>query len=212
MWKVVAECAAAAEFADEGEEGGNMRAVVLNGARTTNEPSNTAFDLVVEDLKSRGSEPVPIVLRDKVIGSCRGCFGCWVKTPGACLINDDAQDIAKEVMKSRLVIFITPVTFGGYSSELKKAADRLVPILSPFFTKVAGEIHHKKRYGLYPRLAAVGVLAHPDEESERLFRALIKRNATNMHSPEHEVAIITAEQSRGAMESTIDNLLDKLGA
>jgi len=49
-----------------------------------------------------------------------GCFGCWNKTPGTCVMKDDSAKIAKAVVNSDLLIFLTPITFGGYSSELKK--------------------------------------------------------------------------------------------
>ncbi|MHA2001037.1 MAG: hypothetical protein ACTSVU_02975 [Promethearchaeota archaeon] len=54
------------------------------------------------------------------------------------------------------MIYFTPITFGGYSSTLKKALDRQICILSPYFRKVNGEIHHKKRYNKYPSLIGIG--------------------------------------------------------
>ena len=44
-----------------------------------------------------------------------------------------------------LVIYLTPVTFGGYSSELKRMVDHQIQNISPFFTSVQGEIHHQRR-------------------------------------------------------------------
>lgn len=39
----------------------------------------------------------------------------------------------------------------------KKGLDRLIGLVSPFFTKIAGETHHRPRYDRYPALLAVGV-------------------------------------------------------
>jgi hypothetical protein len=38
------------------------------------------------------------------------------------------------------------------------------------------------RYGTEARLAAIGVLPAADTESERIFDALVRRNAINMHA------------------------------
>ena len=34
-----------------------------------------------------------INLLNKNISNCIGCFGCWTKTPGKCIIRDDATEI-----------------------------------------------------------------------------------------------------------------------
>ena len=94
-----------------------------------------------------------------------------------------------------LLVFLTHVTFGGYSSELKKAVDRLIPLLSPFFVKIGREIHHRPRYPRYPPILGVGLLPVPDQEKEKIFRTLVERNAVNYHSPFHEsVAIMPGQE------------------
>ncbi len=58
--------------------------------------------------------------------------------PGECARDDDGRRVAREVIRSNLAVFLTPVTFGGYSSVLKGAVDRLIPLGSPFFARVGG--------------------------------------------------------------------------
>ncbi|MBK8796832.1 MAG: flavodoxin family protein [Anaerolineales bacterium] len=62
-----------------------------------------------------------ISLRAQKIAYCLGCFECWVKTPGLCRIDDDGRTVTAAMLASDLVIYLTPLTYGGYSSELKKA-------------------------------------------------------------------------------------------
>ena len=45
---------------------------------------------------------------------CTGCFGCRNKTPGMRVMKDDSATIAKAFVNSNLLIFLTPLTFGGY--------------------------------------------------------------------------------------------------
>ena len=117
-----------------------MRAVVLNGARTEDAPEDDTVNLLSEvitsELQRSGFEVDNIVLREKRIASCTGCFGCWLRTPGKCLIDDDGRKVAEKAIQSNLLVYLTPVTFGGYSSELKKALDRMAcSNLLPFLKK-----------------------------------------------------------------------------
>lgn len=135
-------------------------------------------------------------LRNEDIAYCVGCFACWVKTPGICGINDAGRIIAEEVIQSDLVVFLTPITFGGYSSELKKAVDRIIPDISPFFKLINGEVHHKPRYKHYPKLLGIGVQQHRDDATAGLFDRLIKRNAINLHSPMHASTVIVGSSPK----------------
>ncbi|MGL4343584.1 MAG: NAD(P)H-dependent oxidoreductase [Cellulosilyticaceae bacterium] len=87
---------------------------------------------------------------------CIGCFDCWLKTPGQCVINDPSISITQSVIASDFVIILTPITYGGYSAPTKQSLDRLLPLLSPFFTLKTGEMHHCKRYDHYPNLLVIG--------------------------------------------------------
>jgi len=133
-------------------------------------------------------------MRDLDIAPCRGCFDCWVKTPGECVIDDPAREIAREFVRSDLAVFITPIVFGGYSSQLKKGLDRLIPLLLPYFTFVGNEVHHVRRYRSYPNLLGIGLLPAPDPEEEAIFSQLLLRNSINMYAFEVDVCIIYADE------------------
>jgi len=160
-----------------------MKTLILNGARTENETANTVSDCLEDSLNGKGHEVDIMILRNEKIGACLGCFGCWLKTPGECVIHDAGSNLPKKVIQSDLVFLLTQVTFGMYSSELKKALDRFpCPVLLPFFKKINGEIHHAPRYDKYPTLVAIGVLPNSDEESENTFTTLVARNGINLHT------------------------------
>ncbi|MGZ9135865.1 MAG: flavodoxin family protein [Candidatus Deferrimicrobiaceae bacterium] len=146
--------------------------------------------LLVEEICSLGHSADLLNLEGIRIAPCTGCFGCWVKTPGACVIDDPGRDVARAALHCDLLVFLTPITFGGYSSELKKAVDRLIPLLSPYFVRIGEEIHHRARYPKYPPILGVGLLPVADPEQERIFRTLVGRNAVNYHSPFHMATVI----------------------
>ncbi len=173
-----------------------MKTVILNGALPGDQSLDRVQEVLMGELKRRRWDVEPFLLNRLDIKYCTGCFGCWMQTPGVCVIPDAGQEIAKAIIQSDLVIFLTPVTFGGYSSELKKALDRIICILSPFFMKVGGEVHHRPRYEQYPRLMGVGLLPRENVESERVFTTLVERNATNWHAPAH-VSKVLPDAGRG---------------
>ena len=43
-------------------------------------------------------------LSKRTIANCMGCFGCWVKSPGKCVIRDDAVKIYPRIAESDHVL------------------------------------------------------------------------------------------------------------
>lgn len=114
---------------------------------------------------------------------CVGCFGCWGKTPGECFQKDDMPIISNAIMKSDLTVFISDVKVGFISSELKKVNDKMLPLLHPYMQIVQGEMHHKRRYKRYPKLALV--LIEGEQLNDEVFKIIddiYKRVAINFRS------------------------------
>ncbi len=159
-----------------------MKALILNGALKEDKSMITINRLIEEMLIEQGHEVESILLHEKEIGECIGCFGCWVKSPGICVIDDYGRILTETIINKDIVIYLTPVVYGGYSSELKKALDRTIPLLLPFFKKINGEVHHKERYKSYPNVIVLGIMPHEDNEMEEIFNSLIKRNGLNWYN------------------------------
>ena len=155
------------------------------------------------------------VLRDEAIAPCTGCFGCWVKTPGVCVNRDAGRSVAARFMSSDLLVYLTPVTFGGYSSELKKAVDHIIPVLLPHFCKLDGDTRHKLRYTKYPDFLAVGVATHsaldPAAEAET-FRALAARNALNLRPGRWAAGVVKPDARSLEIGALVSGLLGQVGA
>jgi len=188
-----------------------MKALILNGSLRDASVLDTIEEILFENLKGMGWSSDTFTLRKTAVARCLGCFGCWVKTPGICVINDAGREITRKMIQSDLLVLLTPVTFGGYSSELKKAMDRFIPIVSPFFTRVHGEVHHRRRYGKYPRVLGIGEVPCDDPESEKIFRTLVRRNGINFYSPACEAAVVQSGQEIGETRKMVQELLVKVG-
>ena len=189
-----------------------MQALLLNGSSKDDDFSQWLCGIFVNELKIHDNKVEVINLRDTEIDSCLGCFGCWVKTPGICVIDDAGRDLAKSVVRSDLVIYVSPITFGGYSYELKKVIDRLIPIISPFFKKVKGEVHHKPRYERYPNVISVGTLAENNQELIKTFQHLVMRNAINMHNPVYLSRVFLHSASLQGLRKEVFEVLKEAGA
>jgi multimeric flavodoxin WrbA len=187
-----------------------MRALVLNGALAGDEGLQAIEDAVAITLAAAGWAVDRIQLRDTFIAYCKGCFDCWVKTPGLCATRDGAGVVTRALASSDLVVLLSPITFGGYSSELKKALDRSIGIVSPFFTRINGEVHHKARYTRYPALVGVGVSEDRDPEEAQIFARLVARNAINFHAPAHAVCVVSRDDSPEQMQTAIGRAMTQI--
>ena len=87
-----------------------------------------------------------IVSDNGSIRPCVGCFGCWIKTPGQCVIPDAYQTMARRLHEAEEVVVCTRWTYGGFSLFVKNVFDRSIGVVLPFFEIVRGEMHHQKRY------------------------------------------------------------------
>ncbi len=187
-----------------------MNALILNGGGLE-EPYHEIVDSTATRARQLGAETVVFNLTSMNIKPCRGCFGCWVKTPGICFTRDDMDRILPHLAKSDWVFWVTPVTFGGYGYHLKKAADRSIPILLPFFVQVGGEIHHSLRYEHGERhLSVMGVLPTPDPQSERIFHDLVGRNSLNLHARPASIVLYKQEEDSRMVER-LTAFLSRLG-
>ncbi len=186
-----------------------MKAVILNGAPEDDTDLRAVYNVLVEELTVREWEVHPFILHDMRIAYCRGCFDCWIKTPGLCIIDDASRDVTRGIAQSDLTLYLTPIVCGTYGSELKKAVDRTIPLLSPFFKRIEGEIHHRQRYEKRAPLIVLGMLPEPDERSAELFRTLVQRNAINMQVPAHVTEILVRGIDGETIRSRVRALLDR---
>jgi len=187
-----------------------MKVILLDGSAADDPVGGRVCAALAAQFQARGWAVEHVVLRDKKLANCAGDFFCWVRTPGVCHANDDNNAIASAVVASDVLVYATPVTFGGYSSALKRIVDRLIQTLSPFFTTVAGETRHEPRYRKYPDLLAVGWMDGPDAQAEAVFKHLVHCNAVNIHTKTCVCEVVSAGRSDAEMQVSARVWLDDL--
>lgn len=187
-----------------------MKALILNGARDARDFTNEVCEVVASVLEGGGWETDCYTLHEIKIADCSGCGGCALKTPGLCVLPDAANEIMGKQARSDLFVLLTPLTFGGYSSQLKKMLDRTMGMCIPVYRFYHGELHHALRYPRPAQLLGIGVASEYDDASARVFDLLIERTALNYHSPSFASQVLTegqgSEQVRGAVQTLISQL------
>ncbi len=173
-----------------------MKITVFNGSsRGGRGNTHVIVEAFLRGANEAGAEVENIFLVEKNIKNCLGCFDCWTKTPGKCIIKDDMKELLSKFMNSDIVVFATPLYVDNVSGMMKNFMDRLIPLLDPHFEKdEQGEIRHKKRYGNFPQIAVISNCGFPEQSHFQVLSLLFKRIARNMHSK------IIAEIYRGEGE------------
>lgn len=73
-------------------------------------------DRHIETQISESEDLKYIDLASMKIANCVGCFGCWTKTPGKCVIRDDASKVYPYIAKSDSVVYISKIKYGSYDT------------------------------------------------------------------------------------------------
>lgn len=128
-----------------------MNILVLNGS-PKGEKSNTLkiTKAFLEGLCSKQYHNVNMVnISEKDIQHCRGCFLCWTKAPGRCVIKDDMEELLEQYIKADLLIWSFPLYYFGMPSKMKAFLDRTLPTNLPYMrVNKKGTCGHPSRYDL----------------------------------------------------------------
>ncbi len=185
-----------------------MNALILNGRLKHQHHLDPIHHALVTELETAGWNTESILLHQSKIRGCLGCFKCWDTTPGLCIQQkDEAPGIVKKFLQSELVVFLSPLTFGGYSSELKQIIERMLGILQPGVTMQSGESHHLKRYERYPSLLAVSVTKVQDVEGERIFKTLVERHSHNFYPPKYRAVVFHSSEETNRLRERIKEII-----
>lgn len=154
-----------------------MKALILNGIKNKN---NILLNSLTEGIHGELQKQKYIFdwvnLADKDIEYCTGCGYCGLKNPGRCAKQDDMVDIFPRMASSQLQVLISPISFGGYNSVLKKVLDRYSAMGLVTYTVYQGELHHPARYPNPVSFLSIGI-SNGSKNQEKTFRLVSDRIA-----------------------------------
>lgn len=123
-----------------------MRAMIVYGSpRGVNSASHRLGSKFVQGLKENGWEVDEIMLSQINIKHCIGCYTCWTKTPGVCVINDDMAEILPKYENLDLLIIASPLYYFNVTGLMKDYIDRQLPLVTPYLVKSGNSTTHDAR-------------------------------------------------------------------
>lgn len=155
-----------------------MKVLVLNGSPKA-ERSNT-LNITKAFLKGfpADTEVEQVNLYKKDIKPCLGCFSCWSRTPGSCVIKDDMQEIYEKIKAADIVIESFPLYFFGMPSQMKATTDRCLPFMLPYMGNLVEDknasFHELRDESMHDkRLVVITTCGYVDEKP--MYPALLKQ-------------------------------------
>lgn len=108
-----------------------MNILVLNGSPRKH--GNTAFmiDAFLDGAKQQGHHVDVISVCEKNINGCLACEYCHTKGNGACIQQDDMQEIYPLLQEAEMVVLASPVYYHGFSGQLQCAINRIYALDKP---------------------------------------------------------------------------------
>ena len=161
-----------------------MKIIAFNGSpRGKRGNTYIMVEAFLKGAEEAGAQVEQVLLAEKKISNCRGCFRCWVKTPGRCVIDDDMKLLLEQLLATDIIVFATPLYVDNVTGLMKNFMDRILPLGDPHLVKdEKGECRHPARHGKTPKIAVISNCGFPEQSHFQVLQLLFKRVARNMHS------------------------------
>ena len=129
------------------------------------------------------------------ISNCVGCFGCWTKTPGKCVIRDDAVKVYPIIAESEKIIYVSNIKYGSYDTFMKTIQQAFIRIYN-------NETHHVQR-AVKDKEAVIIAYGELSQEEKNIFTRLVARNANNMSFSSYRIVFVAKEDLTATVEQEV---------
>lgn len=190
----------------------------------------TIFDLrektdseIYEAIQNLFDEPLKIIKLgegEQSIKTCIGCWNCWLKTPGRCVMMDQMVEGYPDYINSDTVILLMDTAQGFINHQAKAFLDRSIPHYNPYITIVDEECHHVARYERYPDLVFYFDKIGLTNKEEQVIKDYLYRTAYHFYSKSYRIEDIdgklqllqmkSRKPSRSSSMGVLSEPIDKL--
>lgn len=136
------------------------------------------------------------------INYCTGCYGCWFKTPGECVIKDGYSTLGERYTRDGKVYIISKCYYGCYSPKVKASYDRMLGLLLPSIKIDKLFQRHKNRY---KKKIKLGVIFYGDttEEERSLAEGMVAMQCRDAGIVQLGVAFGTEDEVIGNVRKLV---------
>jgi multimeric flavodoxin WrbA len=177
----------------------------------------TIFDLrekqtseMIEAVQNLYDESLKVVrLGAQSIKACIGCWDCWLKTPGRCVMKDQMAEFCSDYVNSDTVILLMDTAQGFINHQAKAFLDRTIPHYHPYIEVVDGELHHMARYKRYPQMVFCYDTEGLTNQEEQVIEDYLYRTAYHFQSKAYRIELngslkLRLLESRKARNKAVD--------
>lgn len=154
-----------------------MKITVFNSSpRCERGNTNVMVEALLEGAKGAAAETEVIFLAKKAIKHCLGCFSCWTKTPGVCVIEDDMKDLRAKYMASDIVVLATPLYCDNVNGLMKDFMDRSVALFDPRIQSLPEDDPvRQEEIKKFPKLTVISNCGEAGQENFEVLKTAFKR-------------------------------------
>lgn len=126
----------------------SMKVLVLNASpKENNSGTMKITESFVEGFEKIHKAEVNVInIYSLDINPCAGCYGCWHKTPGICVIRDDMAECLTLLTEADLIIWSFPLYHYSMPAKGKLFLERTLPTILPELVKTPSGCVHPIRY------------------------------------------------------------------
>lgn len=186
-----------------------MKVLVISDINTKTNVNCAWHEELIQTIEKNFNKFKVNYVSEDMYKPCMGCFNCWIKTPGQCIIADTIREVSRDIMNFDVILLVTKVKYGCYSPGIKRILDRNIPSVLPFFKIVNGEMHHAPRYKKYPDIVVLGYGNDITSNEEITLQKLANANAINFQKKQAKTFVL---KNTGESNSVILNILNYLSS
>lgn len=147
-----------------------MKILILNGSMRPGQNTDTLLMPVADTLQSAGASVETILLRERAIGPCQGCYACQqVADAYGCVLADDMQAIVARIIESDAILLATPIYTWYCTAPMKALLDRHYGLNKFYGSAAPGSLWAGKGIGI------VATCGYPVEDGTGPFEQGIRR-------------------------------------
>lgn len=169
------------------------------------------MNVVIHDLNKEAWDKIKneyegfkVISNENNIKPCVGCFGCWVKDPGRCVIKDGNENFGAILGHADRVVVISKYTWGGFSSFVKNVFDRSIGYVLPIINAMGEESHHGRRYDNTINMEVKFYGESFTEENKANATRYVKAICTNLHGKLASIQFDVCDSKEISEENSIN--------